>query len=56
MIKGFLNTLIGVTLGTEAIKQVGDMPSGLKSVTQSAIGIGVFGVAAKNAKNIFKIK
>ena len=36
-IKGFIDTLLGVTIGSEAIKSVGNaggFPSGLKSATQ----------------------
>jgi len=59
MIKGFLKTLVGVTLGGEAIRQVGSigqMPAGLRSATQSFIGLGVMGNAAKNTKKAFRFR
>ena len=58
-IKGFFSTLIGVTLGGEVIRQVGSsssFPSGLKSITQIGVGLGVAGNAFKGAKSIFKFK
>ncbi len=58
-LKGLFGTFIGVVIGGEAIKQVGSIggfPSGLKSVTQIGIGLGVASNALKNTKSIFKIK
>ncbi len=58
-LKGMLGTLVGVVIGGTAIKQVGGIsafPSGLKSVTQIGIGLGVAGNALKNTKGIFKFK
>jgi hypothetical protein len=52
-------TLVGVVIGGEAIRQVGGIgsfPSGLKSVTQAGIGLGVASNALKGTKSIFKIK
>lgn len=50
-IKGFVGTLVLTTIGGEAIRQVGNigsgMSSGLKGATQSLIGIGVAGHTAK---------
>lgn len=56
-IKGFVGVLVGATLGGEAIRQVGNvgsMPSGIRSATQSFIGLGVMGHAASTAKKLFK--
>lgn len=58
-IKGLFGTLIGTVIGGEAIRQVGSIgsfPSGLKSVTQVGIGLGVVGNAFKGTKSIFKPK
>ena len=58
-IKGLFGTLIGVVIGGEAIKQVGGIgsfPSGLKSVAQTGIGLGVVSNAFKGTKSIFKFK
>lgn len=50
-IKGFIGLLVGATLGGEAIRQVGNigsgMSSGMKSATQSMIGIGILGTGGK---------
>lgn len=53
VVKRFIGTLLGVVIGGEAIKQVGniDFPSGLKGPTQVFISLGV---AANAAKGIFK--
>jgi hypothetical protein len=55
-IKGFMGVTIGTILGGEAIRQVGNigsgMSQGLKSATQSVIGVGVLG----NAMKFFKFK
>lgn len=59
MIKGFLGTLVGITLGGEAIRQagsIGNFPSGLKSATQSFIGLGIVGHAAKPLNKIKWLK
>lgn len=59
VLKGFFGTLIGVVIGGEAIRQVGNIgsfPSGLKSVTQVGIGLGVAANAFKGTKSIFKFK
>ena len=56
-IGGFIGTLVGVTLGGIAIAQTGAtsaIPSGIRSATQSFIGLGVLGTAAKGAKSLFK--
>ncbi len=57
-IKGFLGILVGTTLGSTAIQAVGNigsgMSSGLKSATQSFIGIGILGNAASNVRGFFK--
>ncbi len=58
-IKGLFGTLVGVVIGGAAIRQVGGIgsfPSGLKSVTQIGIGLGVVGHALKGTKSIFKLK
>lgn len=58
-LKGLFGTLIGVTIGGEAIRQTGSIagfPSGLKSVTQIGISLGIAGSALKNGKNAFKFK
>ncbi len=58
-IKNLFGTLIGVVIGGEAIRQVGKIggiPSGLKSVTQIGIGLGVLGNTLKSSKSIFKFK
>ena len=58
-IKGMFGTLIGVVIGGAAIRQVGSIgsfPSGLKSVTQIGIGLGVASNAFKGTKSIFKLK
>lgn len=59
IIKNLFGTLIGVVVGGEAIRQVGKIggiPSGLKSVTQIGIGLGVATNAFKGTKSIFKLK
>lgn len=59
MIGGFIRTLVGVSIGGEAIRQVGNIgqiPKGIKSATQSFIGLGVLGNAAKNTKSIFRFR
>ena len=56
-LKGMLGTLVGVVIGGEAIKQVSNIsafPSGLKSITQIGIGLGVLGQATKPIKKLFK--
>ena len=58
-IKGLFGTLVGVVIGGAAIRQVGGIgsfPSGLKSITQVGIGLGVLGNTLKSSKNIFKFK
>ena len=58
-IKGLFGTLVGVVIGGEAIRQVGNIggfPSGLKSATQVGIGLGVVSHAIKGSKSIFKFK
>ena len=58
-IKGMLGTFIGVVIGGEAIKAVGGIssfPSGLKSITQTGIALGVASNAFKGTKSIFKFK
>ena len=58
-IKNLLGTLVGVVIGGAAIRQVGGIgsfPSGLKSITQIGIGLGVVGHAFKGTKSIFKFK
>ena len=58
-IKGMFGTLIGVVIGGTAIRQVGGIgsfPSGLKSVTQIGIGLGVASNAIRETKSIFKFK
>ena len=58
-IKGMLGTLVGVVIGGAAIRQVGNIgsfPSGLKSITQTGISLGVVGHAFKGSKSIFKFK
>ncbi len=57
VLKGMFGTLIGVVIGGEAIKQVGSISAfhtGLKSVTQIGIGLGVLGQATKPIKKLFK--
>lgn len=50
-IKGFFGLLIGSAIGGEAIRQVGNigsgMSQGMKSATQSMIGIGILGTGGK---------
>ena len=58
-IKGFIGALVGVTLGGVVIGQVGAtaaIPAGIRSATQSFIGLGVLGTAAKGAKSLFNLK
>ena len=56
-LKDMLGTLVGVVIGGEAIHQVGaigsGMSSGMKSATQSFIGLGIMGQAAKGVKSLF---
>lgn len=58
MIKGLFGLTIGSVLGGEAIRQVGNVaaiPSGIRSATQSFIGIGLAGKAASlMPKKFFK--
>lgn len=57
-IKGFMGTMLGVVLGGEAIRQVGNigsgMSDGMKGATQSMIGVGVLGNTIGNMKGMFK--
>ena len=50
-LKGMFGMSIGAALGGEAIRQVGNigsgMSSGMKSATQSMIGIGILGTGGK---------
>ncbi len=58
-LKGLFGSLVGVVIGGAAIRQVGSIggiPSGLKSVTQIGIGLGVASNAFKGTKSIFKLK
>ena len=58
-IKGLFGTLVGVVIGGAAIRQVGGIgsfPSGLKSITQTGIALGVVSHALKGTKSIFKLK
>ena len=58
-IKGLFGTLVGVVIGGTAIRQVGGIgsfPSGLKSITQTGIALGVASNAFRNTKSIFKLK
>ena len=50
IIKGFIGTIVGVTLGGEAIRQAGSLPTFAKP-TQTLIGLGVVKVAAKSIFN-----
>ena len=59
VVKGFLGTLVGVIVGGQIIKTIGStssIPSGLRSTTQSLVGIGILGNTKKSSKNIFKFK
>ena len=59
VLKGFFGTLIGITLGGEDIRQVGNIgsfPSGLKKATQVGIGLSVFSNVYKQSKEVFKFK
>lgn len=54
-----LGTLGKLMLGGEAIRQVGNtigLSQGIKSATQSFIGLGILSDAAKNAGSQFKLK
>ena len=55
-IKGFMGVLVGATIGGAAMQQVGNsgMPSGIRSATQSLIGVGIMGHAASVSKKLFK--
>jgi len=59
-VKGFLGVVVGTSLGSAAMEQVGSigsgMSSGLKSATQSMVGIGILGNAVSVAKDLFKNK
>lgn len=58
-IKAFTGILVGTTLGGAAMGSVGgisSMPSNLRSLTQTGIGLGVFGYAAKKTKDLFDFK
>jgi len=58
-IKGLVGTLVGATLGGAVIGQVGAtsaIPSGIRSATQSFIGLGILGTAAKGTKSLFNLK
>jgi len=50
-VKGFMGLTVGAILGGEAIKAVGNvgsgMSSGMKSATQSMIGVGILGTGGK---------
>lgn len=53
IVKGFFDTIIGITLGGEMIKLVDNtpsIPSGIGKATQTFIGLGVLGNAAKHTK------
>jgi hypothetical protein len=55
-IKGFFGTLLGTVIGGESLRQTSNInfPGGLGRATQSFIGLGIVGNAAKNAKESFK--
>lgn len=52
--KNMFGFMVGATIGGEAIKAVGNigsgMSDGMKSATQSMIGVGILGSAAKMFK------
>jgi len=54
MIKGMLGALVGITLGGEVIRQIGNsnLSSGMKDATQSLVGVGVL----SNTFNSFRWK
>lgn len=53
-----IGLMVGTTLGSHAIQQVGAMGSamgvGMRSATQSLIGVGLVGHAASLSKKVFK--
>lgn len=53
-LKGMFGMLIGATIGSAAISQIGNsnMSSGLKNATQSLVGVGILSSGMK----LFKIK
>ena len=51
-IKGFIGTIVGVTLGGEAIRLAGNLPV-FKAPTQVLIGAGV---VKNTARNLFGFK
>lgn len=59
-IKGFFGITMGVILGSEAIRQIGSaglwLGEGIKSSSQSLVGIGVLGNTIRNTKDMFKLK
>ncbi len=55
VVKQFIGTIVGVTLGGEAIRQAASLPLFSKP-TQTLIGVGVFANAARNTKELFKFK
>jgi len=58
MIKKMIGLMVGTTLGSHAIQQIGNigsgMSAGMKGATQSLIGIGLVGKAASLSKKVFK--
>lgn len=57
-IKGFMGILVGTTLGSAAITQIGNMgsgmSSGMRSATQSLVSVGVVGHTAGTVKKMFR--
>jgi len=55
-LKGFFGTTFAVILGSEVIRQIGNskLDSGIKSTSQSFVGLGVVRTAAKNLKGWLK--